>query len=65
MGTETTPPRPDGVRTGGLMRCCLETLDGYYPDGPAAKASDGDVLSCKHCRSSMIFSDGSWKWNHE
>jgi hypothetical protein len=59
-----SPAKPDGVKIGGLMRCCLETLEGHYPDGPAAKAAEGEVLPCKYCRSSMIFSEGYWQWNH-
>ncbi len=68
MTTEHQPEAPakplDGVRIGGLMRCCLGTLNGYYPDGPAAKATEGEVLPCRHCSSSMIFSEGYWRWNH-
>jgi hypothetical protein len=52
----------DKVNAGGLMRCCLETLDDYYPDGPAKKAAESEVLPCEHCASSMIFNDGYWHW---
>jgi hypothetical protein len=65
MGSETPETKPDGVKIGGLMRCCLKTLDGHYPDGPAAKATEGEVLPCKHCSSSMIFKGGFWEWNHD
>lgn len=54
----------DGVKIGGLMRCCLQTLDEHYPNGPEAKAAEGEILSCKWCSSSMIFHDGYWRWNH-
>lgn len=53
----------DGVRIGGLMRCCLETLGDHYPDGPELKAAEGEVLHCKYCRESMIFRYGYWYWN--
>lgn len=56
---------PDRVKIGGLMRCCLQTLDDYYPDGPADKASDGEVLPCKWCSHSMIFEAGAWRWHHD
>jgi hypothetical protein len=55
----------DKVKIGGLMRCCLETLQEYYPNGPEARAAEGDLLRCKYCSSSMIFRSGSWEWNRE
>ncbi len=62
---EELAPKPDGMKIGGLMRCCLGTLGDHYPDGPAAKAAEGDVLPCKYCSSSMIFRGGFWEWNHD
>lgn len=58
-------PVPDKVHAGGLMRCCLQTLEEYYPDGPAVKAAEGEVLPCKYCDSSVIFRAGYWEWNHD
>ena len=57
--------KPDGVKIGGLKRCCLGTLDDHYPDGPAAKATEGEVLPCKHCSSQMIFCEGFWRWDRD
>ena len=59
----------DGVKTGGLMRCCLETLDKLYPDGPARIATEGQRLQCEYAgdvsRGWMIFEAGSWRWDHD
>jgi hypothetical protein len=46
------------IRHGGLMRCCLLTLDTY--EGPE---TEGAVLRCKSCSDSMIVMNGCWIWN--
>ncbi len=60
--------RPDRVRIGGLMRCCLETIDDLYPDGRTAIATEGQALQCKYAPDNpehrMIFRDGAWEWDH-
>ena len=38
------PAKPDGVKIGGLMRCCLETLDEHYPDGPGGDRGRGAAM---------------------
>lgn len=56
------------VKHGGLMRCCLASLDEYM----AAVADtdlpkEGDTLSCtyeKPTTPQMRFRDGAWEWNH-
>lgn len=57
------------VRQGGLMRCCLLTLDDamaelikiYLPQ-PAI----GERVSCGYCSDWMIRADdGAWEWDHE
>lgn len=53
----------DQVNEGGLMRCCTETLGGLYPDGPARVATEGQILPCRWCRESMVFTAGAWNWN--
>ncbi len=54
------------VRHGGLMRCCLATLDEFMAtkDEPP---EEGDTLRCKyHCdNGGMIFRNGGWEWNIE
>jgi hypothetical protein len=61
------PQAVDGVKIGGLLRCCLETLDGMYSEGPARKATEGQRVQCKYASDSghgwMVFSDGFWRWD--
>lgn len=38
------------VDQGGLMRCCLETLN----DKCEQKIKYGEVIPCKYCKSTMI-----------
>ena len=51
------------VRIGGLMRCCIDTLDTHdnLPTIP------GDTLCCKHgCNNGkptlLLAEDGVWEW---
>lgn len=49
------------VNTGGLMRCCLDTLD-----TTRITEREGDVLQCKYTDSkdhSMVVHNGCWQWN--
>ncbi len=63
------PETWDGVRIGGLMRCCTDTLWGHYPAGPARIAVEGQKLQCKHAPGNpdhvMRFRDGAWEWDHD
>lgn len=55
QGHERTKP----LRIGGVMRCCIHTLN-------VAKnlfEVEGEVLKCSFCTSSLIFRDGEWEWN--
>lgn len=51
---------------GGLMRCCLATLDEHM-QAAEEPPKEGDVLPCKYHPddNSMIFTDGAWRWNQE
>jgi hypothetical protein len=46
------------LRLGGVMRCCIETLD-----TTEVEEKEGDVLPCKYCRSRLIVRDGAWEWD--
>lgn len=53
-----------GLRIGGVMRCCIATLADYEGiDGEGVEMSEGTVLPCKYCKSSLIVRDGAWEWN--
>jgi hypothetical protein len=63
-----TTPKPDRVRPGGLMRCCLETIRDRYQDESAQVAIEGQCLQCKYSASPthrMIFRKGAWEWYRE
>jgi hypothetical protein len=46
------------LRIGGVMRCCIETLDTAL-----VTEVEGEILSCKYCDSSLRIRDGAWEWN--
>jgi len=50
------------VRMGGVMRCCLQTLE---MADLVAPPTDGDVLSCRYCRSALRFWRQAWEWKRE
>lgn len=53
------------VSKGGLMRCCLATLDSAMLAADEVPAV-GTVLPCIHCSDSMIVAEGGfWKWHHD
>lgn len=53
------------VRPGGLMRCCIVTLEGYMEEA-TTPPKEGDKLHCEWCRDGeMIFRDGAWEWNRK
>lgn len=64
----TPPPRRDGLRIGGLIRCCIETVRALYPQGgPMQVATEGQQLRCRYHPDNrnhrMIFRDGAWEWD--
>lgn len=48
------------IRIGGLMRCCIESLERNAPDD----APEGTAFRCLWCsdEAGMIFRDGVWQW---
>jgi hypothetical protein len=49
------------IRQGGLMRCCLLTLDQERTTNkPPAK--EGDIIGCKWCQAPMVFTRDAWEW---
>lgn len=51
------------VRHGGLMRCCIATLDEAMV-AAEKPPEEGDKLTCKYCHEEygMVFRDGAWEW---
>lgn len=51
---------------GGLLRCCLASLDEWAAGPDYHEPTEGDIRACtvgKPCRSTVIFSEGAWGWN--
>lgn len=49
----------DKVHTGGLMRCCIKSLD---QDPLYGKGKEGDQVNCKWCKDVIVFKEGAWRW---
>lgn len=52
------------VRPGGLMRCCLATLQDRMASC-APDPTEGEVIHCKFHddNGGMVFREGAWEWN--
>lgn len=59
------PKKPQKLRSGGVMRCCIKTLEDALADGSLVDGKQGDLLPCKYCRSRLRFTDGAWEWDSE
>lgn len=55
IGNSRTLP----IKIGGLMRCCIDTLDSAV----LKSEEEGTVLECRHCKGSMRVRNGKWEWN--
>jgi hypothetical protein len=52
------------VRHGGLMRCCLATLqDRMATCAPDPK--EDEAIKCSHCNNFMVFRNDAWEWDRE
>jgi hypothetical protein len=52
------------VRHGGLMRCCLLSLDDAMV-AAELPPKEGDIIHCAYHddNGGMIFRNGGWEWN--
>ena len=48
------------VNTGGLMRCCLKTLEERAED----EVQEEDRIKCRYCQDDMIVVKGLIQWDH-
>ena len=54
--------RAPRIRPGGLIRCCILTIEEDSPKNPA----EGEKIKCRYCSSgTMIFKNGAWEWDKE
>jgi hypothetical protein len=51
------------TRIGGLMRCCLQSLDDHMV-AIKVPPREGDTVKCKWCddEHGMVFTHGAWQW---
>jgi hypothetical protein len=55
------------VRRGGLMRCCLASLDAQMCDPAKNPPTEGDILDCEYepdGNAKLRFRDGAWEWKN-
>lgn len=57
---------PSRVNHGGLMRCCLQSLDNAMVkhDAQMTEPAEGDIVRCEWCSDEfgMVLKNGSWRW---
>jgi len=49
------------VEYGGLMRCCLVSLDDAMI-AAEVPPRENDTHACKFCGNRIVYRDGAWKW---
>jgi hypothetical protein len=49
------------IEHGGLMRCCISSIDNAEKEGKTAKS-----MRCKFCKNPMLKdADNTWRWDKE
>ncbi len=48
------------INQGGLMRCCIKTLQDGIADGSLAEVV---VTKCRYCGAPMLREGDTWKWD--
>jgi hypothetical protein len=43
-----------GLSAGGLMRCCVQSVDEWVKENPKAIVPAGTQLECRYCRNPMV-----------
>ena len=69
----SSPERSEGAwtysrRMGGLMRCCLASLDDAMVERVAngePAPSEGHIVGCRYCSSRMVLRNGVFEWDRE
>ena len=70
MSNTTTEKRAGetyGIKHGGLLRCCLHSLDDemvHRRDYHQPFGAENETLKCRWCDNEMIYKEGYWQWNH-
>lgn len=59
---ESVPPWARPVRTGGLFRCCLGSIEEMAVSVPNV---EGTKVRCKYCDAAIWFHRGAWEWDQK
>jgi hypothetical protein len=55
------------VKQGGLMRCCLQSLDDEMVERQRLDQplmTNERTIACRYCQTEMICDGGYWQWNN-
>jgi hypothetical protein len=59
-GESYEPRKGPRIRIGGLLRCCLKTIE----DSTVLQHIEGEKVECRWCsQGRMRFRDGAWEWD--
>jgi hypothetical protein len=62
-GPATMPMGDTKLAIGGLMRCCLTTLNNYADEHGTDRVAIGEVVECEWCDEKMVLDEtGWWRW---
>lgn len=50
------------IDIGGLLRCCVATIDEIARESPDMVVAHGQRASCKWCDEQIVYTDGAWRW---
>lgn len=56
------------IAIGGLMRCCIATIDLLAAESPDMDVTEGQIATCRYADGdpahNMIYKNGAWRWDH-
>lgn len=50
------------IHVGGLLRCCIVTVEQFISDYGYKPAEQGAVVECPYCHTSVRLDEGIWRW---
>lgn len=57
-----TPILDTVIDIGGLMRCCITTIDHIAHESPDMQVTEGQRATCRWCNGSIVYTEGAWRW---
>lgn len=58
MNSKDKIKRIKTLQIGGVMRCCVETINEFDD----SQSKEGDTVKCKYCEDKLTLQDGKWQW---